>query len=373
MKEKNYGIDALRMLAMFMVVILHILNQGGVLNASGRFSSQYEAGWLLQSAAFCAVDVYALISGYVWVYAKYRYRNIIELWLQVLFYTISITFLFWMFVPSSVSAMEWIKAVFPVMFNQYWYFSSYVALYLFIPLLNIILEKMEQRQLKYCIGLIFLFFSCGQTFFYSNVFGTNDGFSVIWLMILYLVGGYIRKYGTGKKGKNVRFIAGYFILVGITWLSKLIIEMLTLHVLGEVRAGNYLINYISPMIFLAAVCLLLFFEKINISPFWEKIIRFFSPMAFGVYLIHNHPLVFSVLMKGRFSNYAAFPWPFEILAVLGTAVCIYLICYVIDFIRLEIFKVLHIRQKLDLFEQRIKLRMIRKEGKNDINITNHTN
>ena len=119
MKEKNYGIDALRMLAMFMVVISHILIQGGVLNASGRFSSQYEAGWLLESVAFCAVDVYTLISGYVWVYAKYRYRNIIELWLQVLFYTISITFLFWMFVPSSVSAMEWIKAVFPVMFNQY--------------------------------------------------------------------------------------------------------------------------------------------------------------------------------------------------------------------------------------------------------------
>ena len=96
-------------------------------------------------------------------------------------------------------------------------------------------------------------------------------------------------------------------------------------------------------------------------------------MAFGVYLIHNHPLVFSVLMKGRFSNYAAFPWPFEILAVLGTAVCIYLICYVIDFIRLEIFKVLHIRQKLDLFEQRIKLRMIRKEGSNDTNTTKHQN
>ena len=350
------------MLAMFMVVILHILNQGGVLNASGRFSSQYEAGWLLQSAAFCAVDVYALISGYVWVYAKYRYRNIIELWLQVLFYTISITFLFWMFVPSSVSAMEWIKAVFPVMFNQYWYFSSYVALYLFIPLLNIILEKMEQRQLKYCIGLILLFFSCGQIFFYSNVFGTNDGHSVIWLMILYLVGGYIRKYGTGKKGKNVRFIAGYFILVGLTWLSKLIIEMLTLHVLGEVRAGNYLINYISPMILLAAVCLLLFFEKINISPFWEKIIRFFSPMAFGVYLIHNHPLVFSVLMKGRFSNYAAFPWPFEILAVLGTAVCINLICYAIDFIRYKLFKILHIRKGLDLLEKNIKVKISRREG-----------
>ena len=135
MREKNYGIDALRVLAMFMVTILHILTQGGILNASGRFTSQYEAGWLLQTMAFCAVNVYALISGYVWVYAKYRYRNLIELWLQVIFYTILITTLFGVLVPSSVSAMEWIKAIFPVMFNQYWYFSSYVALFLFMPLL----------------------------------------------------------------------------------------------------------------------------------------------------------------------------------------------------------------------------------------------
>lgn len=158
MRDKNYGIDALRMLAMFMVVILHILTQGGILNATGKFTSQYEAGWLLQTAAFCAVDVYALISGYVWVYAKYQYRNIIELWIQVVFYTVLITLLFWVFIPDSVSAMEWIKAIFPVMFNQYWYFSSYAALFLFIPLLNVILEKMEKRKLQICIGMILLFF-----------------------------------------------------------------------------------------------------------------------------------------------------------------------------------------------------------------------
>ena len=44
MNEKNYGIDALRILSMFMVTILHVLTQGGILNASGRFTSQYEVG-----------------------------------------------------------------------------------------------------------------------------------------------------------------------------------------------------------------------------------------------------------------------------------------------------------------------------------------
>ena len=91
---KNRGIDALRMVAMFMVVTLHIFTQGGVLNASVRFTSQYEAGWFLQTAAFCAVDVYALISGYVWACAEYRYRKIIELWLRLRFIQYPLPFCF---------------------------------------------------------------------------------------------------------------------------------------------------------------------------------------------------------------------------------------------------------------------------------------
>lgn len=261
---------------------------------------------------------------------------------------------FRVFIPSSVSVLEWLKAVFPVMFNQYWYFSSYAALFLFIPLLNIILEKMEKRQLQFCIGMILLFFSCIQTLFYSDAFGTNDGYSAIWLMILYLVGGYIRKYGQHQNRKAVRFLEGYFVMVGLTWLSKWMIETLTLYFLGEVRAGNYLISYKSPTILLAAVNLLLLFEKIELSSFWKKMIKVCSPMTFGVYLIHVHPLVFQFLFKNRFTEYAEFPWFLVILAVIGTAVCINILCYGIDYIRLEVFKKFHIRERLDLFEERLK-------------------
>ena len=218
---------------------------------------------------------------------------------------------------------------------------------------------MEKRQLQFCIGMILFFFSVVQTLFYSDAFGTNDGYSAIWLMILYLVGGYIRKYGRSGKGKTAKYLTGYFVMIGFTWLSKLVIETLTLLFLGEVRAGNYLISYKSPTIVLAAICLLLFFEKIKISPFWEKVIKVFSPMAFAVYLIHVHPLVFSYIMKDRFAEYAEFPWILEVLAVFETAVLINLMCYTIDFIRLKLFERIHIRQKLDLFEERMKEKIFR--------------
>lgn len=356
-KVRNYGVDALRMLSMFMIVALHIFNNGGVLNATGRFTSQYEVGWLFQIATFCAVDVYALISGYVWVSAKYKYRNIVELWLQVLFYTVLITALFSIFSPSSVSFLDWIKAIFPVMFNQFWYFSSYFALFLFIPLLNIILEKTEKRQLLIYIGVILFFFGAVQTLFFSDAFGTNDGYSAIWLMVLYLVGGYIRKYDIGKNSKPWKFLICYFIMTVLTWLSKLCIELLTLCILGEVRAGNYFISYRSPFIFMAAIFLLLFFVNLKTSPLWSKIIGLSSPMAFGVYLIHTHPLVFFEIFKDRYIAYASLPWMPEILAVFGTAAVIYLICSLIDLIRLQLFKMLHIRQILDSLEQRIRTKI----------------
>ena len=45
-KQRNYGIDLLRMIAMLMVVILHILGKGGVLQAAPPLSIRYETAWL---------------------------------------------------------------------------------------------------------------------------------------------------------------------------------------------------------------------------------------------------------------------------------------------------------------------------------------
>ena len=102
--ERNYGIDLLRMLSMFLVCILHILEQGGVIGASKALSAQYETAWFMDIAAFCAVNCFALISGYVCIDAKYKYSNGIMLYLKVIFYTLVITALFAIIKPDTVGA-----------------------------------------------------------------------------------------------------------------------------------------------------------------------------------------------------------------------------------------------------------------------------
>lgn len=77
--ERNWGIDSLRVLCMFMIVIWHILWHGGVLANVSVPSLQYDIAWLLAMLAFGAVNCYGLISGYVGVRSRFKLSNLVEL------------------------------------------------------------------------------------------------------------------------------------------------------------------------------------------------------------------------------------------------------------------------------------------------------
>ena len=146
--ERNYGVDALRILAMLMVVVTHILGIGGILDACEPLSPQYGVAWFLEAACYCTVNCYALISGYAGIGSSYKYSNIVLLWLRVVFYTISITVLFGIFMPGTVRTVDYLKAFFPVMKSPYWYFTAYFCLFFFIPLLNKAINSMSRAQVR---------------------------------------------------------------------------------------------------------------------------------------------------------------------------------------------------------------------------------
>lgn len=347
--DHNYGIDALRILSMFMVVIAHILGPGGVLAASEPMSIQYEAAWFLEIAAYCSVNCYALISGYVGIYAKYKYRNIVMLWLKVLFYTLSITLLFSIFIPDAVSLKDWIKAVFPITRGYYWYFTAYFALFFFIPILNMAINKMTKRQYRMVIMMLVFIFSFWPTLFHKDVFGTSS--NAWWLIILYIIGGYIRKYRLLQKNNAFAMLMGYFTATALTWLLKFIIESQSFAFLNFIDQ-NYLFNNTSITMLMSGVFLLLAFERIHIGHTLTKIIQCFSPAAFSVYIIHANPFVWNYLIKGKFSYQADFPVLLEILSTLFIAALIYISCSFIDLIRSGIFKILKLQKFIGGIEDR---------------------
>ena len=205
MERRNVGIDLLRMTAMWMVVILHILNKGGVLAAAVPLSAARETARLLEACAYCAVDCYGLISGYVGVGHRFRYGSALALWLRVAFYTLGITALFALFLPGSVGGDRLLRACFPVLFRQYWYVTAYFGMCLFIPFFNLLLDRLSRRQAKVLALSIILIFSLLPTLRQKDVFLTDNGYSVLWLSCLYLLGGILRLYAppSRKPGRGL--------------------------------------------------------------------------------------------------------------------------------------------------------------------------
>ena len=72
--------------------------------------------------------------------------------------------------------------------------TAYAGLFILIPILNRAIVNLSGKELlKICIA-IFLVFSLLPTLLNETVFGLGGGYSAIWLLLLYICGGFWGKY-----------------------------------------------------------------------------------------------------------------------------------------------------------------------------------
>lgn len=337
MNERNVGIDMLRIVSTIMVVFLHVLSQGGILKALGDFNVKGEIMWFLQIICYSAVNIFALISGYIGFGKKHRIESLLMLWLQVALYSLLSMILIGVFAFERVSVKECVGALLPVVSGQSWYFSAYFPLFLLMPILDMIIDCIDKKVLIRGGISVFLFFLVAETFVHVEEFGINKGYSVLWLMLLYLVGAYIKKYNIQKKLTSKRCLVGIFICTVMTFLSKLAIEGVTLIVVGRPVYGTKFIAYTSPLMVAQAIFFLVLFLHIRVKSCIAKLVSWLSPMTFGVYIIHTTNVVYRYLLRDAF----VFLEKCSLLgiicvSIMATAI-IYVICSIIDWVRIKLF------------------------------------
>ncbi len=348
LKKRNYGIDLLRLVSMFMVIILHVLGQGGILANSPSLTFRGEFFWSIEIMCYCAVNIFAIISGYVGLRAKHKYHSLISVTLELIFYAIVITIIdliVLLSTKSEITAIRVLSNLFPSV-GSMWYFSAYFCLFFFMPLLNAIVETVDRNTLKKVAVFIFIVFCCC-TQFISRVTSLGGGYTVIWLAILYVLGAYMAKYDFLHNLSIKKSLIGYFLCVAITVLCRVI--------MGNIypSGANVLVSYTSPTIVLCAVFLVNVFAKIRVRPTAEKVISFLSPMAFGVYLVHCHPLVFRNL-GGVFAWIAEKPTYFALPLILAAGLTIFVACVVVIWIRILLFKLLKVSNLATAIEKALK-------------------
>ena len=348
-RERNYGIDLLRLISMLMVVTLHVLGQGGVLRNVRGTTFKGEAFWALEIACYGAVNVYAIISGYVGSKSKHRYSSLISLCLQLSFYAIIITTVEVIIAFATSTNIDLETVIWHLLPSAtgYWYFSAYFCLFFFVPILNEVVNCVHRRKLQVAGVFVFLVF-CFWTQYSDCVSALIRGYSVLWLAILYVLGAYLAKYNPLEKWSAFKCFKGYFTCIAITVISRICIAKW----LTPSLKINQFVAYTSPTILLSAVFLVCGCSKLKIGNKFSKVISFLAPMSFGVYLIHCHHYTFDKL-NGEFAWITRVPALLGVLYAIGCALAIFLACLFIDWLRLLLFKAIKMKKFAELMERGI--------------------
>lgn len=338
-EKRNYGIDLLRIVSMLFVVILHCNFRGGLIPSLSSYSIQYKFVWLSEIIAYCAVDIFALITGYVMCDKKdIKIKNYLNLWLEVVFYSFFVTLIFDIYNTNLVSTKDYIFSFLPVTNGQWWYFTIYTGLFFLIPFLNKAINSFNTKQLKILFFFIIIAFSFYDTI--AKVFYLNNGYSLIWIILLYVLGAIIKKCNILSDVKTYKLFIMMIGLYLITYLYKLYgfeYEFFNIKITKDL-----LISYTSPTIVGVSILYVLIFSRIKFNDFLKKVIAFAAPSAFAVYILNNHVCVWNNIMNGLFSRFAYSSILTIFIYVISFSIIFVIGSILIDKVRDKIFKIFRI-------------------------------
>lgn len=176
--QRNVGLDLARVIAMAGIVTLHVIGQGGVLKSLNSVRG-YWIVLLCEIIAFCSVNVFGLMSGYLGI-MKVRgscYR-IVELIVIVLMYSSLISIVYLAFFNYQFESMKDIVTSFiPVVAGKYWYITCYIPIALLQPYINKMLLSLSEKQHQCLCMILFILFSLIPSVTHIDFFKQSMGYS----------------------------------------------------------------------------------------------------------------------------------------------------------------------------------------------------
>lgn len=135
-----------------------------------------------------------------------------------------------------------------------------------MPVLNLLCAKLELKQAKISLLVILVVFSGYATSIrpVGDIFALCGGFSFLWFCILYSIGALIKKYNVFVC-ENVKLLKSIIVNLGITWFSVCFLGGMTKVIVGQEIGESFLIEYNSPTVLIASICIMILFLKMKIK------------------------------------------------------------------------------------------------------------
>lgn len=268
---------------MLLIVAHHYVVNSGLYQHIQESSDIINSSVMLLFGAWgkTGINCFVLITGYFMCKSSFTLQKLAKLYLQILFYTVIIYAIFCITGHEKFSLIGSIKRVWPITSISDNFTGCFLLFYLFIPILNILVNSMSKQLHRYLMTLLVAGFTI-----LPSVPKIHMTFNyVTWFMALYMIASYIRFYGLFPKITHAGW--GYIAIFTVILGSLSILGMEMCHKLGFTHhfAPYFFVDDSNKFLSLAiAVSSFMYFKDLKIPH--SRFINAIGGATFGVLLIH---------------------------------------------------------------------------------------
>ena len=315
-RESNF--ELLRIVAMLFIIFHHFVCYGYSQYASNRLliplNNIFSA--VIVTLGKLGVLLFVLITGYFMINSNAKIKSWLSLYFQTFIYSVSILGIF-LLDGVYISKENLFKSIMPITHSTYWFITTYLILYMLIPIINKILKLVKKKNFEnLLLGVLTIIY----LFVHTNI---------TTFIYLYILGGYIKNgIFPLNKIKIKHCIYGIIcLLLFITVYSA--VNVYNCDNLEQILNNMHKLMVIhSPFILMSALCVFYIFKNLKIKT--NKIINSVALSVFPVYLIHENflirPYLWGYVMK--ILNHVS-P-SIIIIFIVFMVVIIFIVCILID-------------------------------------------
>ncbi len=342
--KRNANIELLRIISILMVTMLHALGKSNLLgNLSQGTDANTWIAWIFEALSISAVNIFMLISGYYLIKAEFRLSRMVELIVQIVFFTFGSFIVFYLlgFVGKEEIDVYWfLNYLLPVHMDVFWFMTAYLVIYALQPVLSKGIEHISKKKFVTLIVILLVFECAFKSFLPFRMYTDSKGYSFLWCLVVFLTGAYLRIYGFKILNSSLK---GIFLYLGscLAILLESFLLSYSNNILGRLKEiSGMSTEYNNIFVFTAAIGI--FAAFIHAKPMkniLSNIICFVSPMTLGVYLLQeNLTMRYRWQPWFKLSESASAPTYLFIARVLLAVISMYLLGIVVDYARIWIFK-----------------------------------
>ncbi len=283
---RQSNIELLRIVAMFLVLVVHadFLSLG--VPSPQEFHTDSVAAYgrmFFESLAIVSVNVFVLISG--WFTIKPTIKGICNFLFQYYFLAVAIYAVGILSGKCDANVLNFIVNIGLIQYLGYWFIKAYLILYVLSPVLNSFVMHASKRTMLMTLAGFLILQSIWSSISWLNTAYFQRGYSPLSFIGLYILAHTIRRYYSGVTMRSA-------CLIFLISLISLFVFSSVVYAFGLSFIPIDFFAYSNPLVIAESVGLMLIFTKLKIRP--NRIINWISASSFAVYIIHIHPVVFSL-------------------------------------------------------------------------------